>query len=100
MRRPRVRARVVADTGRISAHKNVLPFLCGSMNGAEFIRRVRRYARERGLRFEENRRRGKGDHRTLLVGDRFTVLGDLRKELKTGTFHGLCRQLGIDPEAL
>jgi len=70
------------------------------MNGAEFIRRVRAYAAANGLRFTENRRRGKGDHRTILLGERFTVLGDLRKELKTGTFHGLCKQLGIDPRRI
>lgn len=44
---------------------------------------------------------GKGDHRQIQFGNRFTTLGDSgAKEMKTRTFHGMCKQLGIDPRDL
>jgi mRNA interferase HicA len=70
------------------------------MNGAEFIRRLRAYAKANGLAFKEDPSRGKGDHRMVCIGNRCAPVGDLRKELKTGTVHGLCKQLGVDRNAL
>ena len=66
------------------------------MTGAEFIRRVRRYARRAGLSFRFDPRRGKGSHGALYVGQRRTIvkLG----ELKPGTFHGMLKQLDISVE--
>ena len=70
------------------------------MNGREFMTRVRRLARRNGVAVRFDRARGKGSHGTLYYGDRFTVLKDRRKPLKTGTLRGMCRQLGIDPNDL
>jgi mRNA interferase HicA len=69
------------------------------VTGKEFIRRVRRLARKRGVLVEVNKSAGKGDHRKLYFGSRRATLPGLG-ELKTGTFHGLCKQLGIDPKEL
>jgi len=44
--------------------------------------------------------RGKGSHQTLYFGDTFTVVRNLKDELKTGTFHAMCSQLGIKPTEL
>jgi len=41
------------------------------------------------------RERGKGSHATLYFGERFTILRDPKDELKSGTLHGMLRQLGI-----
>lgn len=39
--------------------------------------------------------RGKGSHQTLYFGSVFTVVRNPKDELKTGTFHAMCAQLGI-----
>jgi len=39
--------------------------------------------------------RGKGSHCTLEYGDRFTIIRNLKDELKTGTFNAMLKQLGI-----
>ena len=70
------------------------------MNGREFVARVRKLARGHGIAVRFDRTRGKGSHGTLYYGDRHTVVKDRRKPLKTGTFLGMCRQLGIDPNDL
>jgi mRNA interferase HicA len=70
------------------------------MNGAEFVRKIKRLGRDRGIETEFRRERGKGDHGTLYFGDRFTIVGDQRKELKTGTFHAMLKQLGLTRDDL
>ena len=39
--------------------------------------------------------RGKGSHQTLYFGSAFTIIRNPKDELKTGTFHAMCSQLGI-----
>ncbi len=64
------------------------------MNGREFIRRARRYARRRGLEFYFNPAKGKGSHGTVYVGDRETQVQ--HGEIATGTLLSMFRELGID----
>jgi mRNA interferase HicA len=45
-------------------------------------------------------RRGKGSHGTLFYGPRFTIVRNLKDELKTGTFHATLAQLGLSNEDL
>jgi len=52
-------------------------------------------ARDRGLVFHVDAKRGKGSHVTLYFGDRLTIVRDPTDELKTGTSHAMCKQLGI-----
>ena len=70
------------------------------MNGAEFIRRIRRLGRERGVPVEFDERRGKGSHGTLYFGDRFTVIKDRRAEIRPGLLHAMLRQLGLSERDL
>lgn len=70
------------------------------MKGTEFVRRVRRVGRRRGVAVEFNPERGKGSHGTLYFGSRFTVLRNLKDELKTGTLHAMLKQLGLTLEDL
>lgn len=65
------------------------------MKGAEFVRRVRKVGRRRGVEVQFEPERGKGSHGTLYFGDRFTVVRDLKDELKTGTLHAMLKQLGL-----
>ena len=65
------------------------------MKGSEFIRRVKQLGKERGLAVRVDASRGKGSHQTLYFGSAFTVIRNPKDELKTGTFHAMCSQLGI-----
>lgn len=70
------------------------------MKGSEFVRRVRRVGRRRGISVEFRPERGKGSHGTLYFGSRLTVLRNPKDELKTGTLHAMLRQLGLTLEDL
>ena len=54
------------------------------MTGDEFVRRIRRLGRERGIitRFEV--RPGKGSHGRLYFGEQFATVKDRRKEIGGG----------------
>lgn len=68
------------------------------MRGNEFIRRVQRHAKDRGLRFDWRPDLGKGSHGILILGERRTVVRNSRDELKTGTLHAMIKQLGLSRE--
>jgi mRNA interferase HicA len=70
------------------------------MKGSEFIRKVQGLAKERGARFRLDGKRGKGSHMTLYFGERMTIIRNPKDELKTGTLHAMCRQLGITKDEL
>ena len=44
--------------------------------------------------------RGSGSHGTLYVGDRYTIVKDLKKELGPGLLSDMYKQLGIRKEDL
>lgn len=66
------------------------------MNGAEFVRRVRRHARRTRLPFRFEKSRGKGSHGMLYLGERRTIVkhGPIRK----GLLKSMLKQLGIQEE--
>lgn len=68
------------------------------MRGDEFLRRVRRIAREQGWTCEWHPEQGKGSHGTLYVNGKLTVLRHVRDELKSGTLRAMLRQLEISTE--
>ena len=64
------------------------------MNGREFVRRARRYARKTRQDFRFDPRHGKGSHGMLYVGNRRTIVkyGEISKPMLATMF----AQLGID----
>jgi mRNA interferase HicA len=70
------------------------------MKGSEFIRKLRALAKSKGLYFEIVSHRGKGSHQTIFLGEAFTIIPNLKKELSTGTLHAICSQLKIKPNDL
>jgi len=56
---------------------------------------LRRLAARRGLDFEVSQ--GK-NHTKVTFGGRRSVVGRHSTDLKTGTLHGILRQLGLRPE--
>lgn len=65
------------------------------MTGNEFLRRINRLGRERGIAVSFDQRHGKGSHGTLRFGNRKTTLKDLRKEIGVGLLHVMLGQLGL-----
>lgn len=61
---------------------------------------VHALAKERGLVCRVDEKRGKGSHVTLYFGDRLTIVRNPKDELKTGTLHAMCKQLGIEKSDL
>jgi len=70
------------------------------MTGNEFILRVKALGKKQNITVTLNASRGKGSHQTLYYGSTFTIVRNPKDELKTGTFHGMCSQLGIKPSDL
>ncbi len=70
------------------------------MTGNEFVRRVRRLGRERGITVRFDSRPGKGSHGRLYFGERFATVKDRRKEIGPGLHAAMLRQLGLNFEDL
>ena len=66
------------------------------MDGTEFIRRAKRYARKMGLKCFYDPRHGKGSHGRLHLGGRLTTVP--RKELGKGLLAAMLKDLNIDKE--
>ena len=66
------------------------------MRGNEFIRRIAKLAKASGLTCEWRPDRGKGSHGVLILGDRRTVVRNPKDELRTGTYHAMLKQLGLN----
>ena len=69
-----------------------------SVNGNEFIKRLKRYGKARGLAVTLESRHGKGSHGRLYLGDRGTTIKDRRQEISKGLLTAMLKQLGIDPK--
>jgi mRNA interferase HicA len=65
------------------------------MKPAELLRRLRRLAAGRGLDFETSEGR---NHTKVRLAGRRSVVGRHSADLKTGTLHGILRQLGLRAE--
>ena len=65
------------------------------MKGSEFLRLLKSLARKRGWDYEWIPDRGKGSHGTLRVNGQLTIVRSLKDELKTGTFPGMLKPLGV-----
>ena len=70
------------------------------MKGSEFLRKLQRLARRRGIRFQHEPGLGRGSHGRVWLGAASTTLKDPKKELGTGLLRAMCRDLGIEPRDL
>ena len=66
------------------------------MNGRQFIMRVRRWAKSRGLEVRFLASEGPGSHGTLHVGRRKTTVKDRRKEIGKGLIAKMLADLEIE----
>ena len=65
------------------------------MTGGDFIRRVEKLGRKRGIHVRFESRKGKGSHGRIYYGDRFTTVKDRRKEIGKGLLASMLAQLGL-----
>ena len=68
------------------------------MTGDEFVRRVRRLGRGRGVAVRFEARPGKGSHGRLYFGVRFATVKDRCKEIGAMLLAAMLRQLGLKRE--
>ena len=66
-----------------------------AMDGSEFIRRVRKIARENNIAVDFIKSRGKGSHGTIYYGDRYTIVKDRKKEIGKGLSNKMLKDLDI-----
>ena len=65
------------------------------MRGGEFVDRVKRLGRSRGIAVILDETRGKGSHATLYYGARRTTVKDRRKEIGPSLLSAMLNQLGL-----
>jgi mRNA interferase HicA len=65
------------------------------MKGSEFLKKIQKLAKEKSVVCSWHPEKGKGSHGILKYGERRTTLRNLKDELKTGTYHGMLKQLGL-----
>ena len=65
------------------------------MKGAEFIKKIRRLGKARGVPVAFEKRHGKGSHGTLYYGTRKTTVKDRKKEIGPGLLGAMLEQLGL-----
>jgi mRNA interferase HicA len=68
------------------------------VKGSEFLRKMKAIARRKKLTYRWVPERGSGSHGTLYVGNRLTIVKDLKKELGPGLLSDMYKQLGIPKE--
>jgi len=66
------------------------------MNGREFIARVGKWARARGVSVHFDESAGPGSHGTLYVGARKTTVKDRKQEIGKGLLAKMLDDLGIE----
>ena len=66
------------------------------MNGREFIRRVKKRGRAKGIAVAIDKAHGKGSHQMLFFGSARTTVK--HGEIGKGLLHDMLKQLGIDPQ--
>ena len=69
------------------------------MKGSEFLRKAQALAKQREIIYRVDEKR-EGSHVTLYLGGHMTIVRNPKDELKTGTLHAMCKQLGIKKDDL
>ena len=66
------------------------------MTGKELVKALQKLSKTRQEELRIESKRGKGSHVTLYLGERYAIIPDLKKELKTGTLSAILKQLGVE----
>ena len=93
-------ARGTVDDSAWAVARKIVRDYRRAMTGRQFIARVRRWARVRGVEVRFLASEGAGSHGTLHAGGRKTTVKDRRKEIGRGLLGKMLADLGIDPNDL
>ena len=66
-----------------------------SIIGVEFVRRVKRLGKARGIPVRFVSHQGKGSHGRLYYGERFTTVKNRKQEIGKGLLSAMLKQLGL-----
>ncbi len=66
-----------------------------SMKSGEFISRIKRLGKRRGVEVRFEKRHGKGSHGTLYYGEHKTTVKGRKKEIGEGLLRAMLKQLGL-----
>jgi predicted RNA binding protein YcfA (HicA-like mRNA interferase family) len=77
----------------------VCPILKGVRAG-DFVKKIKRLGHKRGVAARFEAKRGKGSHGVLYFGSAFTIVQDMKREVKTGMLDGMLKQLGLTAKDL
>ena len=66
------------------------------MIGGEFVRRIERLGKARGISVRFVSHQGKGSHGRLYYGERFTTVKDRKQEVGKGLLSAMLKQLGLN----
>jgi predicted RNase H-like HicB family nuclease len=70
------------------------------MTGQEFIRKLKELGNKKGILVKLVHRRGKGSHISVFYRKAFSIVSDIKHELKTGTLHAILQRLGLNLDDL
>jgi mRNA interferase HicA len=65
------------------------------MKGIDFIRKIKKLAKFRGIACNIDKKRGKGSHVTLYFGNNRTIVRNPKDELKKETLNAMLKQLEL-----
>ena len=68
------------------------------MKGNEFVKRIRKYGKQHNLYVQWMAERGKSNHGTLYLGNHHTIVRNPKKDLKTGNFKAILKQICLKKE--
>lgn len=88
----------MTGTVKRCSHINVRQY--EHVTGGEFLRRLKRLARNSRVPVAFDPAHGKGSHGRVWYGARCTTLKDLKKDLGRGLLHDMCADLGVDENDL
>lgn len=70
------------------------------MKGSEFLKKIQKLAKAKSVACSWHPDMRKGSHGVLKYGEKRTTVRNLKDELKTGTYHGMLKQLGLTEKDL
>lgn len=93
---PRLRLVTKKETLGLDFRTHIYDILL--MNGNEFLKKLRKIAREKGLPLELVKSHGKGSHATLYFADKKVTMKDLKKEIGPGLLKAMLEKIGLSKD--
>lgn len=70
------------------------------IKSADFVKKVKKYAKNNGMDFHYDAGHGKGNHGRIFLNDKLTTVKGKNKKIQKPLLKAMCKQLGIRLEDL